>query len=226
MTAIKQVRTNSSVVVVAHDLNLSIFNPLWLTKQRALREEELDFSKCAFTPALIQIPTPDFNLLVLPDRLQLRFDPKRDDIESDLMRVLGTIVSSLPHTPYTALGINFDYVLAPIRMEFENWNRTLFGSLFSQRLAGGHDRYGAYFSTDILGFRRRVDCKPLRIRQNLAEELFSEGEEAVQISINYHADLGQQGAAPGPLEFLGKWSKVRDDASRLISSLDELSHAS
>ncbi len=125
---------HTSIVIIAKDFNPSIFKPLWLAKNNILREEELQ-GDVVITPPAIQIPTKAFQFSVLPDRLQMIIPQSYSDAESDIIRVLGGIIKTLPHTPYTAVGINFNYVAAPSAEDtFAAWNRKLFASAISKKL--------------------------------------------------------------------------------------------
>lgn len=221
--AVRSVRINLSVALVAHDLNLSIFNPPWLLRESILKEEEFDWKQSLFSPALIRIPTSRFELMILPDRIQLRFPPERTDVESDLLRVLGTIVSKLPHTPYSALGLNYDYLIAPDNATFSTWNHSLFCTPIVCAPIDSSDRFGAYYSTTFHEFRRQVDCKPTRVRSDLAAQApqFAEDEEAVRIAINYHSDVPQPAESARILELIGQWSIARQDADTLIAQFTE-----
>ena len=103
---------NASAVVVGHDVNLSIFTPPWLRDQKILSDEELA-GDVVITPPMVRIPAPSFELLILPDRVQMRPSDDLDKAQSDILRVLGGIVSTLPHTPFTAIGLNFAYLMSP-----------------------------------------------------------------------------------------------------------------
>lgn len=221
--AVRSVRINSSVALVAHDLNLSIFNPPWLLRENILKEQEIDWQESVFSPGLIRIPTRQFELMILPGRIQLRFPAERTDVESDLLRVLGTIVTKLPHTPYSALGFNNDYLIAPDKMEFSTWNQSLFRTTGLCASVDPSARFGAYYSTEFHDFRRRVDCKPIRVRGDLAERApqFVEDEEVVNIAFNYHADIPAPPIGARILELIGQWSKVRQDADAFVAQLAE-----
>ena len=103
----------TSIVFVANQLNLSIFNPLWFVKQGILREDEFT-AETVITPAFVQIPTSGFNLLIIPDRLQMQLLPRTFPIAAnEFHRVLGGIIKSLPHTPLKGVGLNFSFMSVP-----------------------------------------------------------------------------------------------------------------
>ena len=93
------VSAGKSVVIVANELNLSIFKPVWLCQFDILKPEELS-EGILISPAAIQIPGPTFQLVILPNRLQMTFPSSDVDATTEpLNRVLGGILRALPHTP-------------------------------------------------------------------------------------------------------------------------------
>lgn len=217
--------TACSAVLVAHDVNMSIFKPVWLGRQEILTEEELT-GEVIVTPALVRIPTDRFELLILPDRIQMRPAQKCDKAQASLLRVLGGIVTKLPHTPFTALGLNFEYMIRPSEgVDFGERNEEQFAAAFSRGStpeAQEDIRFGAYFALDVLGMRLRADFKPVQVESRVdAEGLESPAPcEAMRAKFNFHRDLVAPGselpASAGEiLEMLGAW----DSAAAYVSGL-------
>lgn len=208
------VMENSSVVIIAKDFNLSIFKPMWLVKNGIFREDELT-GDIVITPPAVQIPTKNFQFMVLPDRIQLAMPRKYPDAQNDIKRILGGIVMTLPHTPYTAIGFNFHYLVATESEEsFGSWERTLFASTFINKLPEAEDhkaRFGSYLSFDILGSRLRIDIKPTNAGNNveLLCKTWRLGQELTRIHFNFQTDVVN---APTPsesvLEKLNKWTEA------------------
>lgn len=190
---------NASAVIVAHDVNLSIFRPPWLRDQGILTDDELQGDVVA-TPVVVRIGARGFELTVLPDRLQFRPALQSDNANSDLLRVLGGIVSALPHTPFTAMGFNFGYrIIQPKGIDFAQWNRSRFASPVAFAVipsgAQGTAHYGTYFSFDALDMRVKVDLKPIR------KEGF-----AMHSDFNFHRDLPQDPSIAEILRYLANWN--------------------
>lgn len=138
------VHEKSSVVIIAKDVNLSIFKPPWLLKNKVFLERELE-GNVIFTPPVVQIATDHFQFTALPDRVQLFLHDENLSSEKDIERVLGTIVKTLPHTPYTAVGLNFNYLIAPEdERQFADWNRNIFTTPLSNNILLNDDQ-----STDL-----------------------------------------------------------------------------
>lgn len=208
------VMENSSVVIIAKDFNPSIFKPLWLMKNNIFREEELK-GDIVITPPAVQIPSTSFQFMVLPDRLQLAVPRQYPDAQSDIDRILGGIVMTLPHTPYTAVGLNFHYLVATESEDsFGSWESTLFASPFSNKLHEAEDhkaRFGSYLSFDILGSRLKVDIKPTNAgdKIELLCKTWRPGQELTRIHFNFHTDVAN---TPTPSESvsekLNKWTEA------------------
>ena len=222
------VMENSSVVIIAKDLNLSILKPLWLIKNNIFLEDELK-GDIVITPPAIQIPSTNFQFLVLQDRLQLTVHRQYPDAQSDINRILGGIVMKLPHTPYTAIGINFQYLVAPESGNApDNWEGTLFASPVSNKLEGveiNKARYGSYLSFDILGMRLKIDIKPTNAGSNI-EALCNSwhyGQELIRIQFNFHTDVTNT-KAPEELvaDRLRKWTKAFNLSEELRDKIIKL----
>ncbi len=216
------VLTNSSAILVAHDVNLSIFKPVWLLRHKILTEEELG-DETLVSPVVVRIPAPRFELLVLPDRVQLRPDLGSPAAQDDLLRVLGGIVSILPHTPFTAIGLNFEYARkCPRSAKFAEWHRPKFAAPYAlQMVPGSHPaaRFGAYFSFDVMDMRLKADIKPGRVDKpapSLADQLTPE-QEVMQAKFNFHRDLVQPPEVGEILTVLGRWNSAAALAKRIVN---------
>lgn len=212
--------TNASAVLVAHDVNVSIFRPLWLKSQNILSEEELG-GELLISPALIRIPTPRFELLILPDRVQFRPVLLSDQAQADALRVLGGIVSALPHTPFSAIGLNFDYTITPANgSQFRDWNQERFAVPLSLAIVGAERedaRFGLYCSFDVLGMRAKITIGPvasLRTTETVGGA-DAQVSEAMRGSFNFHRDLVRSPSVSEILDALGRWKDVAAYTERL-----------
>src|SRR5262249_33885000 len=115
----------SSVVVVAQHFNPSVASQIWLVRQGLVAEGDFE-SGCIFTDGLVQVCTRRFVLLVTPEQLQLV--PKVPDAEQEdlIAEIVGTLVRTLPHTPFRAVGLNFNWHLVPEDGDVRAVTRRLF----------------------------------------------------------------------------------------------------
>ena len=211
---------NASAVIVAHDVNISIFKPRWLLRQNILSEEELA-DESVMSPTFVRIPTAAFELLVLPDRIQFRPAPDQPRVQSDLLRVLGGIAGTLPHTPFTAIGLNYDYMIEPAsEIDFHDWDQQRFAAPISRSVVGDESsgaRFGSYFSFDVLGMRLKADLRPVRVEtaSGAEDDRPKAPKEAILGKFNFHRDLVQSPPVSEVLEVLGNWDSAATYASQL-----------
>ncbi len=214
---------NASAVIVGHDVNLSIFRPPWLRDQKILSDEELA-GDVVITPLMVRIPAPTFELLILPDRVQVRPSDDPGKAQSDILRVLGGIVSTLPHTPFTAIGLNFDYLMTPEEhAEFQSWNKDSFAAPFSVDVIGSAQeeaRFGAYYSFDTLEMCLKADLKPVRRTEQPEGGILksSTGPEAMLGKFNFHRDLKERPGVSEILQVLGRWNDAASLALMMAES--------
>ena len=203
-----------SCVLVAHDMNLSIFKPHWFTSNKILNQDEFS-GDILFAPGIIQIPTKEYGLSVFPNRVQMRFETECEHARDYLLRIIGGIAKTLPHTPYTALGFNYEYRLIP-SSDFSSWNREVFGGSHFCASAPNNDkeaRFGTYFSFDEQGMRLRVDAKPGK------EPVDEKNGEYQQVVVNFHRDFRQPFAIEELMDLLELWD---DFYARSRSVLERL----
>lgn len=217
----------STVVLVANEINVSIFSQLWLHKNEVILEQEFT-PETVISPGAVFVPTERFVLTVLPNRLQLQIvSPERVDAYDDVQRVLGSILRLLPHTPFTAIGLNFDGVLPPsAERAFSEWNPAMFAvpALAEVIPADAENRrFGCYFSFDTLGFRAKVDIKPIQteVVSPAPPAGSPTGQELMLVSCNFHCDLQGEKRNDIALEVLMKWQSVHSKASGILVRLSQ-----
>jgi len=223
----KAILESLSIVIVAKDLNVSIFKPFWLMKNNIFHEQELQ-GNIVITPPAVQIPTQNFQFMVLPDRLQMLMPRQYPDAEADIARVVGGIVKTLPHTPYTAVGLNFNYFIAPESEDaFGAWNRNLFASPVASRLQLPEDknaRFGSYVSFDVLGMRLKIDIKPIKVAANIESlcKSWHTGQDLILLNFNFHSDVvSSESPADSIIDKLDKWSESLVFSQKLIAMFSE-----
>lgn len=218
---------HTSIVIVARDFNPTIFKPFWLKKNDIFLEQELQGS-VVITPAAVQIPTENYQFTVLPDRVQMVIPRNYSKAEDDINRILGGIVKTLPHTPYTALGLNFNYLIAPdSEGKFSEWNRKLFASSFSRKIRYSKDnnaRFGSYVSFDFLGARLKIDIKPIKALKNIESlcESWHENQDLIKFNLNFHSDVSNaESPVDAILATLNKWPDALSYSEKLMGMIEE-----
>lgn len=205
--------TNSSVVIAARDVNVSIFTPDWLRKN-ILTEAELS-GQVILVPMVVRIPTERFELLILPDRIQMQVLPEYAQAQGDLLRVLGGIANILPHTPFSAVGLNYELGITPSsRACFGEWNRNELGSIFARKLADSEGtasaRFGSYVSFESDSAKVRIEIKSTQSEQG--------DQEGMQAKFNFHHELTSSPASQDIRRAVERWEELRDLSLRLARS--------
>ena len=156
----------------------------------------------------------DFQLIVVD--AQCQFAPSKDRVEDQELVIdkVGSLVRSLPETPYRAVGLNFTWHLVPEDGDVPTISRELFffpdGPLhreFNDETA----RFGAYMSKDALGARLKLTVTPITVDKDERQE------ERIQFAFNFHLDVGDQEDPVARIQgMLSRWDAVREEASRIV----------
>ncbi len=220
-----RVFAGTNLVLVANELNLSIFKPIWLGKFEIIKPDEFT-DACIISPAAIQIPTPHFTLAILPNRLQIAFTAMEDEnVVEPLNRVVGGILKNLPHTPLLALGINFDFLIAPAdASQFAEWNKKNFASESALAICGDQTkkpRFGSCFSMNVENMRLKVDAKPVHnvVANPKIMEALKVAPEWMQFNFNFHLDLDSEAPVKHALESLVKWNVAASLTRSIINQM-------
>lgn len=208
---------NTAVVVAARQFNPSVLNPMWLAQNGLISQATLG-EEYVFTPAFAQVNTPEFAFNLLPERLQFIPNAVGDRAAEIVLEKVGAFVRAVPHTPYVALGLNFDVRLDPDGIGFGQFARSAFfvpSSPLHQEFDTADARFGGYLSKNVLGCRMKLDAKPV-----LGALPGEEPHESLILNFNFHHDL-QPGpeAAESIVSALKKWNDARDMAERIAHSV-------
>lgn len=219
--SVRLVTTNA--VVVAKQFNPTVASQAWLVDIGVLPKAEAteDF---AFTPLFAQVTVEDFALLLVPERLQFipRVEPERQ--RALIADKVGRFVRAVPHTPFSAVGMNFQYQLVPDHTDVRHLTRRLFfvpGSRLHQAFDVPDARFGAYLSRDVMGCRLKMDVKPIAGTEPGAEPN-RELRHGVMIDFNFHHDVTPgTHAAEEVVSTFGKWDEARSMAEGLMETVAE-----
>jgi len=206
----------SVAVIVAQQFNSAILSQLWLVRNEILRDEEFQEGSI-FSDVVVQVRSTPFQMLVLPDQLQMVPTVSRDQEQEILLQRLGRLVRELPHTPYRALGLNFAWHLTPADGNIARLSRDMFfvpNRPLHQSFGEENAHFGGYLSKDILGFRLKLDVKPLIVSLEGGRV-----ENRLHFGFNYHFDL-QEDAARQIEERLQHWNEVRQESERIVDSIE------
>ena len=179
------------------------------------------------SPAVNVFPAEKFELMILQERLQMRFHPKGyPTAQEELRRVIGGILRVLPHTPYTAIGFNLDFrICEPGGIDFAKWNRQLFMAEASSRITDPSDnesRFGCYVSFNSLGGRMKVNMLPVHEQQatSTPSGMSSSEADAVQVAFNFHTDIVPPPSIDVMTQVLDRWDDVFDLCCEVMRKIE------
>lgn len=208
---------SSNVVINANVFNPSVFRESFLADRGVLSPEGKLEPGFIFSDQVVSVPTKDFTLLVVAQQLQLVLVQSVRANSHEIVRsVIPPIVEELPHTPYTAAGINFVWFVVPeetlavvTRRLFPN-ARSIFGDVFDVPDAC----FGYFASKDLDGVRLRADVKPVIVEED------KQRREVIQCVLNFHMDLAGQDAAPQKIsELCGRWREFDELSEMLVGRI-------
>lgn len=197
---------NSNAVITAHHFNPSIVNQIWLVDNGIVDRDEFK-SGCLFSDMLSNVQTTAFSLFVSPDQLQFTPLGPRSQHARIVADKLGRLVELLPHTPFSALGLNFTWQFRPESEDLPSLSRRLFFDA-ERPLYSAFDepnaRFGGYFSKDALGARLKLDVKPMTTKRGDGDQV-----EFMQFAFNFHIEIESQDNAVSQVrQMLGRWEQA------------------
>lgn len=211
----------ASIVLTAQSFNPSIFTETWLGRNSILNVDSLEGTR-VFSPEVVQFQTSEVRVLIIPSHMQVLFGIHGVSGDFEIQRRIPIrAVELLPHIPYQALGLNFDfYVIPPEGQDFLSYDRALLGTGDCQLLkefSAVDARFGRYFSKDYENARLKLDIKPV-IKPEPVKGGIS-NRDLIQFSFNFHhevsgIDLPERWQRLK--DYLGNWSSLKDYATRLL----------
>ena len=206
----------ASLVAAADALNPSIFTELWLVDEAGVDKTWFQGPSIT-TQALAHHKLKGIDLLAIPPRLQIAFLQSDDEASDRALTLLREIAKTLPHTPLKALGLNFDYLLAPPEgTDYAAFDRELLGPTQSpifMHFASEDARFGAYFSKDVDGARLKLNIKPTTGSTEKGPS------ETLHFNFNFHVNLppeSKQARTDAICAATGRWPDYRDITSRVL----------
>lgn len=208
---------NCTAVVAAANLNPTVFTQLWLTKFDILKAENFENPGTLFSPLAVNATGEGFTFLVVPERIQIGFlssDVATRSGQKILRRSIGKIVKKLPHTPFGAVGFNFDWLLIPVNPEeIATIERKLFLSQtnpLAKEFRSQNEHFGCYLSKDVGWARLKLDVKPVTLKK---------AGQALQMTANYHLDLEGENKEERICSFLENWNEACESSEQLSNLL-------
>ena len=100
---------NINTVVIVGAWNLAIFSQEWV-RENILRDEDYPDVKVLYPLNVfhsLRFSTGKFDFCIGDNRFMFTLTEKTEQAEKDMLNVISSICQKLPHTPVSALGINY-----------------------------------------------------------------------------------------------------------------------
>jgi len=212
-------KENEDIVIVAKSFNPTIFSQLWLVRENIVSEAAFA-GEHLFSPIMVNFSTNDFQMLIVPDRLQLTFSENATDKPEIIRQVPEAIVKKLSHTPFVAVGFNFRLVFTPNNkekyVELAKYFIVADANPISDFFDSSDARFGFYYSKDFMNMRLKLDIKPTsRIDQaGVKNELLS-------LNFNFHKDLDSEDKGAQLLSVLGAWTESEKHCAEIANAFQK-----
>ncbi len=202
---------SQSIVVTANQFNPGAVSQLMLVNTGVI-------SGIAIRPVSAQVSCRSLrNILIeaLPDRVQVTFQerPRRFNCGS----TIRTAKSALPHSPYTAIGMNLMWHSKFLEAsKMESCCRTLFCSQddpMAKYFKDGEPRAGTYHSKYIFGVRLKLTVLPSKKGNPFREFLNS--------TFNFHLDLSSPDAVKQIETALAQWPRAKSLSAEITKGLED-----
>lgn len=205
----------AGIVVTAQSFNPTIFTETWLSENGVLSPDSLEGVR-VFSPEVAQFQTPEVRVQIIAPKMQISFRIHNVSGNFEVpLKIPARTFELLPHTPYQALGLNFDYyVLPPEDQDFFSYNRSLLGTgdyRLLEEFSTSNARFGRYFSKDYGDARLRLDIKPVKGGPD--------NRDLIQFSFNFHFDVADLDIAARScklIEHINTWATLREYSLRLV----------
>ncbi len=105
----RNLHQNINTIVIVGAWNIAIFTPEWI-KNNVLRDDDFPEFKIEYPLNVLQslrYTTSDFAFCIADNKLLFSLLTDSTKAEKELISVINAICQKLPHTPVSALGINF-----------------------------------------------------------------------------------------------------------------------
>lgn len=214
----------NAIVLARLAFNPSTFSQAWMI-------EHLGITPSAFVGETIQTgilfatQTRQFNLFVIPERVQLNLPANREvgsESESVMVwRIMREILLHIPQFSTPGAGMNFNWAVNGHGHPNSETTRKLFFTAdqhFFRLFGDAPDAcFGAYASKEFSGIRMRVDAKPVHMPND------EPNAEQTIFNFNFNIDFAVD-AAVSIQDFerlFGLWEAAKAESTRIMNMLSQ-----
>ena len=205
----------STIVIVAQSFNPSIFTEDWLARNGIISLDKLEGVRI-FSPQIAQFQTAEVQIAVTPPTMQITLNTQNPKVDIHMHQHIAIKTATLlPHTPFQAVGLNFEYFVAPPpELDFRRYNNKLHGTgdykLFDE-FKSNDAKFGRYFSKDYGDARLKLNIFPVQATK--------EKKDLLRFSFNFHHDLEKidfQNRAKKIIQLIGTWESLYKYSNKLV----------
>jgi hypothetical protein len=212
-----------SIVAAGKNHNPSILNPDFLKRNKIVPEEGWEAEKILATDVFSQVAFKNgIVITVEPQKIIfLDNDPSRSISEPALDDIAISYIKKLPHVTYTAVGINFKYVV--FFKDKEEAERFVLDKIVSpgswKDISGGLHSANLKFIYQVDGGVLNLSIDPAAFQKAGQPEV----KDIIAISANFHRDIPKE---PESIikrieEIIRGWERDRDSLVKMIETIFE-----
>ena len=187
----------ASIVILARNFNPTIASKEWLLAKKIISGPVANF---IHVPNLSMVEAQGATLVLDENRLQLTSRQPEAPSLPALAAASRRFVRALPHTPYTAVGLNLRFAILTAGLDLAALGRPKARSL--ARIFGDNCHVGYKITFLHEGFRVAVDIPPS-----------TNGTEPARLALNFHADVADAHEA---IERLSRNGEVLAKAENIV----------
>jgi hypothetical protein len=199
----------ANIVVLAKNHNPAIASVDWLKKIISDEEDAINFTN---TPVFSVCEFQSFIFTVTPDHLQVVPKTPSEPNVPKLQKVVSNYIEALPETPYTAVGLNYIWIVS---FDSQEDASGLLKRLFiadESRIKTSLERNN-YQAGGILVFEDEI------FRTRLLVEAVKEFPNNISCNFNYHSDVKDFKYA---LQAISVYQEKNIESKQIVSHLFEI----
>lgn len=195
------------IVIIAEFFNPSVFNQYWFIKEGLLKEEDIQ-KESLFVPGITHIQTNKFNMLVIPEKIQITLKCNEEEACEIVCNMLTKIAQYQANIPYKALGLNYCWKLEP-KESISIFSRNIFCKKDIELYKAFNEedaRFGTYISQNYKKSRMNLDIKPV----------FWADKECMICNFNFHHEVSNTNDI---IEYQQFWKEYLDKTKEIVNYL-------
>jgi hypothetical protein len=209
----------NAVVLARLPFRPEVFSLAWTVRHLGIPAEDFPEHGVIQSPILFNMPTRRFNLVVIPERIQLNLNPSAqreedEEAEGDLVRrIMREVIAHVPQLSSPGAGLNFNWTLISEERPNRKTSRRLFcaeDKPFFREFADESACFGTYASKEYHGTRLRVEARPIHDPNDEPN-----GRQII-FNFNFNVDLVGNDQIGHIERLLGHWEKTKEESSRIM----------